>query len=154
MECPQQHPGKEALPGVCHVCLATRLCLTLVTPWTVPARLLCPWDSPGKSTGVGCHFLLQGIFPTQESNPGLLYCMQTLYRLSYGGKPQRCLQNLNHSSRASCKPESLKLKSEVAQLYLTLCDPMDCNLPGSSVHGILQARVLEWVAISFSRGSS
>ena len=41
-------------------------------------------------------------------------------------------------------------KSEVAQLCLTLCDPMDCSLPGSSIHGILQARVLEWVAISFS----
>ena len=44
--------------------------------------------------------------------------------------------------------------SEVAQLCLTLCDPMDCSLPGSSVHGIFQARVLDWVAISFSRGSS
>ena len=44
--------------------------------------------------------------------------------------------------------------SEVAQLCLTLCDPMDCSLPGSSVHGILQARILEWVAISFSRVSS
>ena len=44
--------------------------------------------------------------------------------------------------------------SEVAQLCLTLCDPMDCSLPGSSVHGIFQARILEWVAISFSRGSS
>ena len=41
-----------------------------------------------------------------------------------------------------------------AQSYLTLCDTMDCSLPGSSVHGILQARILEWVAISFSRGSS
>ena len=45
-------------------------------------------------------------------------------------------------------------KSEVAQSCLTLCDPRDCSLPGSSVHGIFQARVLEWVAISFSRGSS
>ena len=45
-------------------------------------------------------------------------------------------------------------ESEVAQLCPTLCDPVDCSLPGSSVHGILQARVLEWVAISFSRGSS
>ena len=45
-------------------------------------------------------------------------------------------------------------EGEVAQSYPTLCDPMDCNLPGSSIHGILQARVLEWVAISFSRGSS
>ena len=44
--------------------------------------------------------------------------------------------------------------SEAAQSYLTLCDPMDCSLPGSSLHGILQARVLGWVAISFSRGSS
>ena len=42
----------------------------------------------------------------------------------------------------------------VAQLYPTLCDPMDCSLPGSSVHGILQARILEWIVISFSRGSS
>ena len=45
-------------------------------------------------------------------------------------------------------------KNEVAQSCLTLCDPMDCSLPGSSVHGIFQARVLRWVAISFSRGSS
>ena len=44
--------------------------------------------------------------------------------------------------------------SEVAQLYQTLSDPMDCSLPGSSVHGIFQASVLEWVAIAFSRGSS
>ena len=50
-----------------------------------PTRLLHPWDSPGKSTGVGCHFLLQGIFPTQGSNPGLLHCRQTLYHLSHQG---------------------------------------------------------------------
>ena len=71
-----------------------------------PTRLHRPWDSPGKNTGVGCHFLLE--------------CM---------------------------KVES---ESEVAQLCPTLCDPMDCSLPGSSVHGIFQARVLEWVAIAFS----
>ena len=71
-----------------------------------PNRLLCPWDSPGKNTGVGCHFLLQ--------------CMK------------------------------VKSESEVAQSFLTLSDPMDCSLPGSSVHGILQARVLEWIAIAFS----
>ena len=50
-----------------------------------PPRLLCAWDSPGKNTGVGCHFLLQGIFPTQKPNPGLLQCRQILYRLSYEG---------------------------------------------------------------------
>ena len=48
----------------------------------------------------------------------------------------------------------LKSESQVAQLYLTLCDPMEYSLPCSSVHGIFQARVLEWVAVSFSRGSS
>ena len=50
-----------------------------------PTRLLCPWDFPGTSTGVGCHFLLQGIFLTQESNPGLPHCRQTLYHLSHQG---------------------------------------------------------------------
>ena len=57
-------------------------------------------------------------------------------------------QNLN---RLITSNES---ESEVAQSFLFLCNSMDCNLPGSSVHGILQARILEWVAISFSRGSS
>ena len=71
-----------------------------------PTRLPRPWDSPGKNTAVGCHFLLQ--------------CM---------------------------KVES---ESQVAQSCLTLSDPMDCSLPGSSAHGIFQARVLEWVAIAFS----
>ena len=53
-----------------------------------PIRLLCPWDSPGKSAAVDCHFLLQGIFPTQELNPGLPHCRQTLYRLSHQGRPR------------------------------------------------------------------
>ena len=72
-----------------------------------PTRLPRPWDSPGKNTGVGCHFLLQ--------------CMK------------------------------MKNQSEVAQLCLTLSDPMDCSLPGSSIHGIFQERVLEWGAIAFSK---
>ena len=50
-------------------------------------RLLCPWDSPGKNTGVGYYFLLQGIFPTQGLNLGLLSCKQTLYHLSHQGSP-------------------------------------------------------------------
>ena len=57
------------------------------TPWTVACtRLLCPWDFLGQSTGVGCHFLLQGSFPTQGSNPGLPHCRQTLYHLSHQGR--------------------------------------------------------------------
>ena len=51
------------------------------------AMLLCPWNSPGKSTGVSCHFLLQGIFPTQGSNLGLPYSVQILYHLSHQGSP-------------------------------------------------------------------
>ena len=52
-----------------------------------PARLLCLWDFPGKNTGVGCHFLLQGIFLTQGLNPGLLHCRQMLYPPSHQGSP-------------------------------------------------------------------
>ena len=71
-----------------------------------PTRLPRPWDSPGKNTGVGCHFLLQYM----------------------KGKSER----------------------EVVQLCPTLWDPVNCSLPGSSIHGIFQARILEWGAISFS----
>ena len=52
-----------------------------------PARLLCPWDSPGKNTGVSSHFLLQGIFLTQGSNLGLLHCRQIFYHLNHQGSP-------------------------------------------------------------------
>ena len=56
-------------PSALHACQVAQLCATL---WPTALRLLCPWDSPGKNTGVGCHFLLQGVFPTQGSNPPLL----------------------------------------------------------------------------------
>ena len=80
-----------------------RLC---ETPQTAAHQAVRPWDSPGKNTGVGCHFLLQ--------------CMKA------------------------------KSESEVAQSCPTPSNLMDCSLPGPSVHGIFQARVLEWVAIAFS----
>ena len=84
-----------------------QLCPTLCDPhrWQ-PTRLPHPWDSPGKNTGVGRHFLLQGM--------------------------------------------KVKSESEVPQSCPTLSDPMDCSLPGSSVHGICQAKVPEWGAIAFS----
>ena len=72
--------------------------------WRQPTRLLCPWDSPGKNTGVGCHFLLQ--------------CMKG------------------------------KSESEVAQSCPTLSDPMDCSLPGSSIHGIFQQEYWNGVPLS------
>ena len=63
----------------------TQLCLTFCGPME-PTRLLHPWDFPGKDTGVGCHFLLQGIFPTQGSNLGLPHFRQTLNHLSHQEK--------------------------------------------------------------------
>ena len=59
------------------------------TSWIVSIRLPCPWDSPGKNTGVGNHSLLQGIFLTQGWNPGLLHCTQIPYCLSHQGSPIR-----------------------------------------------------------------
>ena len=61
------------------------------------ARLLHPWDSPGKNTGVNCHSILQGIFLTQWSNPGLPHCRQTLYCLSHKTYSQR--ENFGSSKR-------------------------------------------------------
>ena len=63
--------------------LVAKSCLTLVTPWNVACQAPLSLDFPGKNTGMGCNFLLQGIFPTQELNLGLLYCRQILYHLSY-----------------------------------------------------------------------
>ena len=80
-----------------------RLC---ATPETAAHQAPHPWDSPGKNTGVGCHFFLQSM--------------------------------------------KVKSESEVTQSCPTLSDPMDCSPPGSSVHGIFQARVLEWGALAFS----
>ena len=60
-----------------------------VSSWTVPARLLCPWDSPGKNTGVGSHSLPQGIFPTQGSNPVFLHFRLILHHLSHQGSPSQ-----------------------------------------------------------------
>ena len=81
-----------------------RLCVTAHR--RQPPSLPHLWDSPGKNTGAGCHFLLRSM--------------------------------------------KVKSESEVAQSHLTHRNPMDCSLPGSSVHGIFQARVLEWGAIAFS----
>ena len=61
----------------------TQSCLTLQSCGLQPARLLRPWSSPGKSTGMSCHFLLQGVFLTQGLNLGVLHCRQILYQLSH-----------------------------------------------------------------------
>ena len=104
-----------------------------------------PWNSPGQNTGVGSLSLLQGILPAQESNPCLPHCRRILYQLSHKGSPL--------TSKLYINIQKVK-EREVAQSCPTPCDPLGCSLPGSSVHGIFQAIILEWIAISFSRGSS
>ena len=95
------------LPNACCCCWVASVVSDSVRPHRrQPTRLSHPWDSPGKNTGVGCHFLLQ--------------CMK------------------------------LKSESKATQSCLTRSDPRDCSLRGSSVHGIFQARVMDWVAIAFS----
>ena len=74
-------------------------------------------DAPGKNTVECCHALLQGIFPTQGSNPGFPHCRQILYHLSHQGS--RLVTSVQFSS--------------VTRLCLTLCEPMDCSTPGSLV---------------------
>ena len=98
--------GSLAAAAAAATAKSLQSCPTLRPHRRQPTRLPCPWDSPGKNTGVGCPFLLQSM--------------------------------------------KVKRESEVAQSCPTLSDPMDCSLPGFSVHGIFQARVLEWGAISFS----
>ena len=82
-DCPQRHTQNPIHTRTKGGVLVAKSCPTLTTPWTVACRLLCPWDIPGKNTAVGCDFLLQRIFPTRGSNPGLPHCKQTLYRLSH-----------------------------------------------------------------------
>ena len=77
------------------------------------------------------------IFLTQGSNPGPLHWWMDFFTSKPPGKPTHIFES--------------ESESEVAQPCLTLCDPMDCSLPDSSVYGVFQARILEWVAISFSR---
>ena len=70
--------------------LEPRAVLSRVQLFAIPrtvALFLCPWDYPSKNTGVGCRFLLQGIFSTQGLNSGLLHCSQILYHLSQQGSP-------------------------------------------------------------------
>ena len=79
-------------------------CPTPVTPRTVACQTPLSMGFSRQDTGVGCHFLLQGIFPTQESNPGLLHCRQILYRLSYEG-------SLNHVIIMTIRKHELHFQS-------------------------------------------
>ena len=124
-----------------------------------PTRLLRPWNFPGKSTGVGCHFLLQCMKAKSENEvaqpcltlrdpmdfnlPG--FSVHGIFQARITGVGSHCLL----WQRIIRTYYSVQFSS-VAQSCPTLHDPMDCSLPGSSVHGIFQARILEWSAIAFS----
>ena len=115
-----------------------------------PTRLLCPWDSPGKNTGMGCHFLLQCMYACwlasivsdsvrpNGQQPTRLLCPQD--SLSTG-------KNTGMGCHVLLQFMKVKSQSEVAQSCQTLCDPMDCSLPGSSVHGSFQARILCYLSL-------
>ena len=92
------------------------------TPWIVVActKLLRPWDFQGKSTAVGCHFLLQGIFPTQGSNPDLSHCRQTHYYLSHQGSPRVPKWVAIPFCRVSSQPRDWTLVSCIAGIVLLL----------------------------------
>ena len=91
----QEHWSGVSFPSPTHACMVSHFSRVqlFATRGLQPTGLLCPQDSPGKNTGVGCHFLLRGIFPTQESNlnlPHLLHCRQILYPLSHLGGTAIC----------------------------------------------------------------
>ena len=153
-----------------------------------PTRLPSPWDSPGKNTGVGCHFLLQcmkmksesevaqscatssdpmdcslpgssihGIFQARVLEWVAIAFSNTIMRngiLPFHISTYYKLNVFYVASQSSIQLLFEWLKVKVAQSCPALCNPLDCSLPGSSAHGILQARILEWVTIPFSRWSS
>jgi len=110
--------------AMCVCCSSVQLlsCVQLfATPWTIPTRILCPWNSPGKNTGVGSHSFLQGIFPTLGLNLGLPYFRQIFYHLSHQGSPDKlpydpaipllgiCLKRTKTIWRDTCTPMFIKI---------------------------------------------
>ena len=106
---------------------------TLVTPWTVARKAPLSLKFSRQEYWSCSHSLLPGDLCDPEIDPRSPAVQEIAYPLSH---------------------QKEKSESEVTQSCPTLCDPMDCSPPGSSAHGVFQTRVLEWVAISFSRGSS
>ena len=171
---------------------------SFATPWSVACQILCPRNSPGKNTGVGCISFSSGSswprdwtyiscigklilyhWATREARlslaiPAYYHLFSTRlpmqWYLNYIVSPYyfyfiyfldflfcigvQLMNNVVIVSGEQPRDSAILVKVKVAHSSPALCDPMDCSLPGSSVNGILQARILEWVAISFSKGSS
>ena len=121
-EDPEQNRDKlEGFPVA--VCCAV-LCLSVMSEslWPdelQPTILLCPWDSPGQNTGVGSLFLLQGIFPSQGSKPGLPHCRRILYHLSHQGSPRILEWVACPFSRGSSQPRNRTRVSCIAGRFFT-----------------------------------
>ena len=142
--------------------LVAKSCPTLVTPWSVTCQAPLSMGFSNQEYGSGLPFPSPGDLP----NPGIKHRSPALQADSLltelQGKPRICIcmcvykyMGFPGASMVKHPPaNTAESESEVAQSCPTLCNPIDCSLPGSSVHGIFQAIVLEWVAISFSRGSS
>ena len=115
-----------------------------------------PWDSPGKNTGVGCHFLLQCMKVKSETEVTQL-CLTLCNPIDTAHQAPHPRYSPGKNTGGGCHflLQCMKVKSEteVTQSCPTLSDSMVCSLPGSSVHGIFQAGVLEWGAIAFSKSS-
>ena len=115
------------LPPLC-VCVSC----SVMSDSATPRRFLCPWNSPHKNTGVGCHFLLQAIFLTHGSNPGLLHCRQILYHLSHQESPI-IHQFLKRTSVWTSSGQSLQCAAEESNLaiHATSCWSSDFQEPVS-----------------------
>ena len=110
-----------------------------------PTRLHCPWDSPGKNTGVCCHFFFQCMKVKSESEVAQS-CLTLRDPMDYSLQGSS-IRGIFQARVLEWGPIAFSIVQRTffmcAQLCLTLCGPMDCSLPGSSVHGIFQARVLQ-----------
>ena len=162
------------------VCVCSVMSKSLQLHELQPTRLFCPWDFTGKYTGVGCHFLLHGIFLKRGLNPQILHCRWILHHcaaweptsqfccklktarkknnarmllMEYWTLMMKCSYQIERKIERKFvgnKVLNPVVRAQLLQLCPTLCDPMDHSLPGSSVHRVFQAKILEWVVISFS----
>ena len=137
----------------------TQSCLTLCDPWTVAHQAPSSMGFSRQEYWSGLPFPSPGDLPDPGIEPRSPTLQADALTSAPPGKPGVYKVPLNSGvirSHCSCKSHQCvsESESEVTQLCPTLWDPVDYGLPGSSIHGILQARILEWVAISFSRESS
>ena len=163
----------QCLLHIVHTCKVTSVLSSSLWPYGL--LLLCPWDYPRQEYWSGLTSTSRGSFWPRDWT--LVFCVsctgrRVLEHLCHLGSPlPRIMHPINVwwiatewmgeewerakvEQHAQSHTPSKSLKVEVLLSCLTLCDPMDYSLSGSSVHGIFQARALEWVAISFSRESS